>query len=76
MPGKYIVGRNSRMEISTPSDLTDLSTSLLMETLSEKITSNLDVSFYGSVESLDPPFIIVEARSTIRCIRFRKEKGE
>ena len=55
MPGKYIVGRNSRMEISTPSDLTDLSTSLLMEALSEKIASDLDASFYGSVESLDPP---------------------
>ena len=79
MPGDYIVGRNSRIVIGAMEFKVDLSVpveTLLMRDLGIKMANDIDAEMMGLVESYgpSPPTVIAKARSTIRCIRFRKGK--
>jgi len=75
MPGEYIRGRNSRMVIDAEFKV-DLSVpveTLLMRDLGKAMANVVDAEMMGLVESHGPPVAVVRARSTIRCIRFRKD---
>jgi len=75
MPGDSIRGRNARMVIDAESKV-DLSVpveTLLMRDLGKAMANDTDAEMMGLVESHGPPVAVVGARSTIRCIRFRKE---
>ena len=77
MPGDYIRGRNARTVIDAEFKV-DLSVpveTLLMRDFGKAMANAVDAEMMGLVESNVPPLptVIAKVRSTIRCIRFRKE---